>query len=65
MRKLYIATGASRTAVLWKNTAITWEELKERLQTTCRTTETPYQSLTKEVLANAEKQLKRVAERGR
>ena len=49
MRKLYIAAGASRTAVLWKNTAITWEELKERLQTTCRTTETQgeYANMTK------------------
>ena len=49
MRKLYIATGASRTAVLWKNTAITWEELKERLRTTCRTTETQgeYANMTK------------------
>ena len=49
MRKLYIAAGASRTAVLWKNTAITWEELKERLRTTCRTTETQgeYANMTK------------------
>lgn len=49
MRKLYIATGASRTAVLWKNTTVTWEELKERLRTTCRTTETQgeYANMTK------------------
>ncbi len=49
MRKLFIATGASRTAVLWKNTAITWDELKERLRTTCRTTETQgeYANMTK------------------
>ena len=40
MRRLWIATGGSRTTAIWKNTAITWEELKKRLQTTCRTSET-------------------------
>ncbi len=39
MRKLTIATGGSRTTAIWKNTAITWEDLTERLRTTCRTSE--------------------------
>lgn len=49
MRQLRIATGASRTTKIWKNTSITWDELKDRLSTTTRTPETQgeYRNLTK------------------
>lgn len=49
MRRLCIATGAGRTAKMWKNTAMTWEGLQERLSQTSRTSETQgeYRNMTK------------------
>lgn len=40
MRKMHIATGASRQTKIWKNVMVTWEELAERLATTTKTAET-------------------------
>lgn len=49
MRQLRIATGASRTTKIWKNTTITWEGLTERLSQTTRTPESQgeYRNMTK------------------
>lgn len=49
IEKFIIATGASRTTKIWKNTSITWDELVRRLQTTTRTPETQgeYRNMTK------------------
>lgn len=49
MRRLCIATGASRTAKVWKNTALAWEDLVKRLSQTSRTSETQgeYRNMTK------------------
>lgn len=48
-RKLIIATGTSRNSKQWKNTVITWDNLKERLKITTRTSETvgEYNNMTK------------------
>ncbi len=49
MHQLRIATGASRTTKIWKNTTITWEKLTERLSRTTRTPESQgeYRNMTK------------------
>ena len=49
MEKYILSTGFSRTAKLWKRIEVTWDELKERLRNTQRTSETQgeYSNMTK------------------